>query len=102
MAGAGRSDDDVGSAGQAIDDEITVRRRRIEAGLGSDEAAIGRRDMLRQRGADQCLIVRTHGLIVSVGIDRFIAVMMLGPFDAGLEAAIRWEAVGPALPAARH
>src|SRR5258707_4425813 len=73
-----------------------------EAGLGSDEAAIGRRDMLRQRGADQCLIVRTHGLIVSVRIDRFIAVMMLGHFDAGLEAAIGWNAVVQAVPALDH
>ena len=58
--------------------------------------------MLCQRRADQCLVIATHCLIVSGGIDRFLAVMMLGDFDAGLQAAIGWNPIVQAVPALDH
>src|SRR5438128_4704271 len=99
MTGAGRSDDDVGSAAQAIDEKMAVGGRRVEAGLGRDEPAVCCRKMRWQRRADQCLVIATHCLIVSGGIDRFLAVMMLGDFDAGLQAGIGWNSIVQAMPA---
>src|SRR5205807_1080810 len=70
--------------------------------LGRAEPAVCCRKMLCQRCADQCLVIATHRLIVSGGIDRFLAVMMLGDFDAGLQAAIGWNAIVQAVPALDH
>src|SRR5579862_2934336 len=46
VAGAGRRDHDLRGAWQAIDDEIAVRRHRVETGLGFDQRTVRGRQML--------------------------------------------------------
>src|SRR5262245_56825348 len=99
MTGAGRSDDDIGGAGQAIDDEIAVGSHGVEAGLGGDEPAVRRRDMFGHGGADQCLVRRRHRSVVGVGVDRFVTMVVLGNFDAIVDACLGWNAVMHAMPA---
>src|SRR5262245_4492463 len=99
MTGAGRSDDDIGGAGQAIDDEIAVGSHGVEAGLGGDEPAVCRRDMFGHGGADQCLVRRRHRSVVGVGVDRFVTMVVLGNFDATVDACLGWNAVMHAMPA---
>src|SRR5215475_2275129 len=99
MTGAGRSDDDIGGAGQAIDDEIAVGSHGVEAGFGGDEPAVRRRDMFGHGGADQCLVRRRHRSVVGVGVDRFVAMVVLGNFDATVDACLGWNAVMHAMPA---
>src|SRR5262245_24168350 len=99
MTGAGRSDDDIGGAGQAIDDEIAVGSHGVEAGLGGDEPAVRRRDIFGHGGANQCLVRRRHRSVVGVGVDRFVAMVVLGNFDAIVGACLGWNAVMHAMPA---
>jgi hypothetical protein len=99
MTRAGRSNDDIGCAGQAIDQEMAVRRHRIEARFGGKEPAVCRREMIGERRADQCLIFRGNGSVVIVGVDRLAAVMMLGDLDTGVDAPARWDTVVHAMPA---
>ena len=57
MAGAGRSDDDVGRAGQTIDQEIAVGGHGVKAGLRRDQLAIGGGNVIGEGGTDQHLIL---------------------------------------------
>jgi len=70
MTGAGRSNDDVGGAGQAIDEEIPVGGHGVQAGLGGNEPAVRRRDMFGDGGADQRLVRGRDPSVVGVGVDR--------------------------------
>src|SRR5262249_5949829 len=99
MSGAGRSDDDVGSARQAIDEEIAVGSHGVEAGLGGDEPAVRRRDMFGDGGAYQCLVRRGHRSVVGVGVDGFVAMVVLGDFDAGGGASLGGNSGMHAMPA---
>src|SRR5439155_961804 len=67
--------------------------------LGGDESTVRPRNMLGEGRADQRLIVRRHRSVVSVRIDRFVAVVMLGDLDPGLEVPARWNAVVHAMAA---
>ena len=85
VTGAGRSDNDVGGAGQSIDEEVAVGGHGIEACLGGEEPAVRRWDMLGEGRPDQGLIARGHRSVVSVGIDRLVAVVMLGDLDPSVD-----------------
>src|SRR5262249_33382070 len=99
MTGAGRSDDDVGGAGQAIDEEIAVGGHSVQAGLGGDEAAVRRRDMFGGGGADQPLVRSGHRSVVGVRVNRFVAMVVLGDLDARLDAALGRNSIVHAMPA---
>src|SRR5262249_5305550 len=99
MTRAGRSDDDIGSAGQAIDEEVAVGSHGVQAGLGGDEPAVRRRNMFGDGGADQCLVRRGHRSVVGVGVDRFVTMVVLGDFDASVDTSLGWNAVMHAMPA---
>jgi hypothetical protein len=47
--------------------------------------------MVGNGGADQRLVFRRHGSIISVGVDRFVAVVMLGDLISVEPAALRGE-----------
>jgi len=99
MTGAGRRDDDVGGAGQAIDEEIAVGGHGVQAGLGGNEPAVRRRDMFGDGGADQRLVRGGHRSVVVVGVDRFVTMVVLGDLDASLDAGSGRNSIVHAMPA---
>ena len=89
MAGAQR-DDDAGLVGQAVDDEVTIRRQRVQARLGVDRRAQRTREMALQEPGD----ATERGLVTleraAIRVDR-LAAAVLGRLWPGL--AVRREAV---------
>ncbi len=74
----------MGSTGQAIDEEIAVGGHGVEARFGGDEPPVRRRNVIGDRGTDQRLVVRQHRSLIRVGVDRFIAVVVLGGIYGGI------------------
>ena len=97
MAGAGRGDNDARRTGQPVDNEVVVRRHGVEAGLGGQQRAVRRRDVIGKRGADQRLVGGADGALDRIGIDSFIGMMVLG--DLHTRVAMRRKAVVHAVPA---
>ena len=77
-----RCHDDLGAAGQPVENEVAIRRRGVETGLGGEESAAGIGHVGFECGADHVLVGGRNGSIVVVGIDRLTGMVMLCCLDA--------------------
>src|SRR5258708_39423661 len=82
MARAWCGDDDLSASGQPVQNEVAVRGHGVKAGLGSEEPAVGIRQMGLEPKADNALVRGRYGAIVVVRIDRLVEMVVLCDFQS--------------------
>src|SRR5215467_9966805 len=81
VAGAWRSDQHVWMARHAVDNEIAVRCNRIKAAGRGGPAPVRVREVVDEGCTDQVLVGDRDCAVAGLGIDGFVAMVMLGDFD---------------------
>src|SRR5262249_22269512 len=81
VTGTGRGNYHVWMVGQAVDDEIAVGRHSVKTARGRSQASIRVGEMIDKRCADHILVGDRDRPVAGLGVDRFVAVMMLGNLD---------------------
>src|SRR5437764_4525352 len=82
VARAAGGAEDLRTARDVVEDEITVRRHRVETGFRSQQRSVRGRDVIRNERADQSFVRGRHRAVVSIGIDGLVVMVMLGDFDS--------------------
>ena len=77
MARAGRGNQDIWVAGQPVENEIAVRRHRIETGCGVGHRAVGCREMFGEKIADAVLVTGRDLAVAFVRVGDLFKMVML-------------------------